>query len=300
LPLFGGEYVLALRFFPGYLSTMIEKCALAAELFNEHQEFELIFNSMVNNGFLHLLNADVVQFNHQVWRRVISLMRPVALFLRTDAAGMNMVESLGWWGYGEILLQLFDSGKVELRHLWNVAPNKTHSPFVSACMRRNDENVLPLVRTLAPQLEEMYGTDFFKKTFFPNGTSYGTDVVFRPNITVAGILAISDNFDALVHMLIRHISFVLRTVTLVNRGFADVARNRNVDSFFSPFNRHLPSDVCKHIGKQCVATVGIGGNLRAVLEGMQDTSASARKILEAMDSADDLRTYRARLNAMKL
>lgn len=287
---FPGHFVIALRYFPGYLSTIVQDCT--------PEEFEKMFDSMKESGFFQLLNANVVQFNHQVWGRVISLMDAEDLLKRADDAGMNMIEALAKWGYIDILLRLFNSGKVKLPHLWNVAPNKTHSPFVSECMRMNDENVLDLVRTLAPQLEEMYGTDLFMKPFLPNGTSDGTGVVFRPNITVAGILATSNNFEALVHILLLHISCVLRVVTLVNKGFHDIARNRNLASPFS--FRGLPTDVCKHIGKQCVATVGIGGNLRPVLEGMRDTSASAQKILAAMNSAGDLSAYYTLLKEMEL
>jgi len=169
------------------------------------EEFQRIFDGMVENDFFQLLNANVLQFNLPAWRRVISLMPGETLLLRADPAGMNVIESLAKSG---------------------------------------------------------------------------------------------NNFEALVPLLIRHISFVWWTVTLVNRGFADVARNTNLASFFS--FRHLPTDVCKHIGKQCFATVGIGGNLRAVLEDIQDTNASARKILAAMNSANDLSAYYTLLKAIEL
>lgn len=190
-------FVLALRYFPELLSTIMENCT--------PEEFQRIFDGMVENDFFQLLNANVLQFNLPAWRRVISSMPGETLLLRADPAGMNMIESLAKSG---------------------------------------------------------------------------------------------GNFEALVHLLIRHISFVFSTLTLVNKGFHDIAWNRNLASYFSFM--HLPTDVCKHIGKQCVAPVGIGGNLRAVLEGMQDTSGSARKILVAMNSADDLSAYYTLLKAMEL
>lgn len=322
--LFAGILVLAFRFGAHYISNIMYKYTrdvhLGDETFGNQLCLDFTVNrgeSMVGHGLLQVWHHPRLQWNTPTCQAVLSAMPDEVLFLKDNSidGAKSAVEALVYAGEFMLVFKLFRKGRIKLADLWERRNDMQQMIFIWGCTLLDDDKVLQFLYFFVPLLQTKYGRAIYTTPCFTNEWVAGPDHVFARNSTIAMVLAIVENYEALLWLLryqagmegptmeARLMCFMLQRVSKnFNAFIMSVLTNKG--DFESPCP-HFPADMFKLVLAYCGVTRTLHDNrvfrdqmrvrngkdenlcdILAHLEATRTTRNAPRMIKELLNSQD--------------